>query len=56
MRVGSIRPRATTLDELWLQTVEVWDDIDISSINEEIMSMPTRREDVIKVKGYGTGW
>lgn len=56
MRVGSIRPRATTLDELWGQICEVWEDMDINSINEQILSMPARCADVIKQKGYGTGW
>jgi hypothetical protein len=56
LRVSAIRPRATTLDKLWAQICKVWEEIDIDSINEQVMSMPARRLDVIKMKGCGTGW
>jgi transposase len=56
LRVGKLRPRATTLDQLWEQTSQVWDDIDIETINRQVRSMPDRRKSVVKVKGWGTKW
>jgi hypothetical protein len=56
IRLGKLRPRATTWDQLWEQTCQVWDEIDIETINRQVRSMPDRRQSVVKAKGWGTKW
>jgi transposase len=56
LRVGQLRPWATTLDQPWAQTCQVWDEIDIETINRQVRSMPDRRKSVIKAKEWGTKW
>jgi hypothetical protein len=55
-RVGQLRPKATTLDELWKQIQQVWAEIDIEEVNKAIDTMTQRRRDVKKVKGWHTCW
>ena len=56
LRVATITPRATSLDQLWAHIQDVWEEIDVEDINNVIESMERRRADLQAVKGYSTRW
>ena len=46
--------RATSLDELWEQIQQAWDEIDIGSVNRVVDTMEERRRDVVAAEGSYT--
>jgi hypothetical protein len=54
LKLGRMNRRATSLDELWEQIQQAWDEIDIGSVNRVVDSMEERRRDVVAAKGSYT--
>jgi hypothetical protein len=57
LKLGRMNRRATSLDELWEQIQQAWDELDIGMVNRLIDSMEGRRLDVAAAKGgYTRFW
>jgi hypothetical protein len=46
LKLGHVNRRATSLDELWAQMQQAWDELDIGMVNRLVDSMDERRRDV----------
>jgi hypothetical protein len=46
LKLGHVNRRATSLDELWAQIQQAWDELDIGMVNRLVDSMDERRRDV----------
>jgi transposase len=51
LKLGRMNRRATSLDELWGQIQQAWDELDIGIVNRLVDSMEERRRDVAAAKG-----
>jgi hypothetical protein len=54
LKLGRMNRRATSLDELWGQIQQAWDELDIGKVNRLVDSMDERRQDVVAARGSYT--
>ena len=55
-RVASMTPKATNLDQLWMQIQGSWDAIPLDEVNQQISRMDERKDAVKRSKGGPTGF
>jgi hypothetical protein len=51
IKLGKMNRRATSLDELWEQIQQAWNELDIGIVNRLVESMEERRRDVAAAQG-----
>ena len=54
LKLGRMNPRTTSLDELWGQIQQAWDELNIGMVNRLVDSMDERRRDIASARGSYT--
>jgi hypothetical protein len=50
-KLGRMNRRATSLDDLWSQIQQTWDELDMGMVDRLVDSVEERRRDVAAAKG-----
>ena len=48
--ISAMKPKASSIEQLWEQVQVAWDDIDIETVNEVVATMEERRHAVLGLR------